>query len=253
MLCALWALLQALFDCGVSGKTRLRLILVIAVVVVGLVWPVWEVRENLQKTMDAMLSPDPDPVDGRTFVKKIPTNTASDSIDEVNMDEIDVAYIKAKSKHVEIKEAADRYEAKCRSKRHKHLEETKHFSLELDRIEEKLAAKNEAGDNVYSKEHRKELGRKAEDLVAKIKERLRYESCMAQQMGKLENVSGVEVIQSHAVSVKFNWKDMMIQEGLCDDPNKCFCDILLKPDLRLDASLKRIEGKRIGESDMIFL
>ena len=39
---------------------------------------------------------------------------------------------------------------------------------------------------------------------------------------------------------------MMIEEGLCpaDEPEKCLCDVLLKPDVKLDASVKRIEADK---------
>ena len=140
---------------------------------------------------------------GRTFINVIPTNKTSDSIDAGEMNEIDASYFKVKTKHVEIREAAGRYGKKCQSERNKRLEETLELEIEVREIDLMLAASKEEGSHVYSKEYLKEMNKKSKDLWKEIDRRTHYDSCMIQQIDELRRVSGVEVIQRHAVSVNF--------------------------------------------------
>eukprot|EP01084_Bolivina_argentea_P013426 25200_1 len=167
---------------------------------------------------------------------------------KINAEQTSVEYLRHLDRHLTIDKALWDYEEVCHSEAQKHKEETQRKQTEADEIQKMLSEKcGEASK--YSKEYiQQELGKHYE-LEVDIAKRENYQKCMDEQIEQLKTLrKNKSVIKWYAEHDTFKWGDMMYKEGLCEDPSKCLCKILLKSNRNIE---RRIEKSKTLNYDPI--
>ena len=80
-------------------------------------------------------------------------------------------------------------------------------------------------------------GQRLKEMSKEIDGREAFQKCMKDRMAVLEEWKDRNLITDWTTENAFDWKKMIVANGMCKDRNECFCDILLSADETIEGKL----------------
>eukprot|EP01083_Nonionella_stella_P176098 615240_1 len=152
--------------------------------------------------------------------------------------DVEISYYQHLDRHVIIEKALWNSRAECELTMQHHKEQRKELQNQHDEIAAVCMDVTK-----YSNAHLIEQEQHKSDLMAKILEMAGINELMNQQYSELMKLQYSDKIKLYAANDTFIWCDMIQKEGLCLDGIVGLCDILMKPNKRLEKKIANVKKK----------